>query len=101
VWWTGRERPEIQVLRDSDVTVAEVLKKAGYATALCGKWGLGDEGTIGTPNKQGFDYFIRQHSDRELRELGPLRIKRQLRDKWNCKSGDDAKRRDGGGCPSH
>jgi arylsulfatase A-like enzyme len=54
----GKERPEIQVLRDSDVTVAEVLKKAGYATALCGKWGLGDEGTIGTPNKQGFDYFF-------------------------------------------
>ncbi|HEY2410763.1 MAG TPA: arylsulfatase [Pirellulaceae bacterium] len=54
----GKERPEIQVLRDSDVTVAEVLKKAGYATALCGKWGLGDEGTIGTPNKHGFDYFF-------------------------------------------
>ncbi len=54
----GRERPEIQVLRESDVTVGEVLKKAGYATALCGKWGLGDEGTIGTPNKQGFDYFF-------------------------------------------
>src|SRR3954463_12146812 len=54
----GKERPQIQVLRDSDVTVAEVLKKGGYATALCGKWGLGDEGTIGTPNKQGFDYFF-------------------------------------------
>jgi uncharacterized sulfatase len=54
----GRERPEIQVLRESEVTVAEVLKKAGYVTALCGKWGLGDEGTIGTPNKQGFDYFF-------------------------------------------
>src|SRR4051812_8313988 len=54
----GRERPEIQVLRDSDVTVGEVFKKASYATALCGKWGLGDEGTIGTPNKQGFDYFF-------------------------------------------
>ena len=54
----GRERPEIQVLRDQDLTAAEVLKKAGYATALCGKWGLGDERTIGTPNKQGFDYFF-------------------------------------------
>lgn len=54
----GKERPNIQVLRDSDVTVAEVLKKAGYATALCGKWGLGDEGNIGVPNKQGFDYFF-------------------------------------------
>jgi arylsulfatase A-like enzyme len=54
----GKEPPEVQVLRDGDVTVAEVLKQAGYATALCGKWGLGDEGTIGTPNKQGFDYFF-------------------------------------------
>src|SRR5437870_1415234 len=42
----GQERPEIQVLRESDVTVAQELKTAGYSTALCGKWGLGDEGTI-------------------------------------------------------
>ncbi|MCA9043914.1 MAG: arylsulfatase [Planctomycetaceae bacterium] len=51
---------EIQTLRDSDVTVAEVLKQKGYATALCGKWGLGDEydgGLAGIPNRQGFDLF--------------------------------------------
>lgn len=54
----GRQNPQIQILRNEDVTVAEVLKKAGYATALCGKWGLGDEGSIGVPNKQGFDYFF-------------------------------------------
>lgn len=54
----GRTNREIQVLRDRDVTLAEVLKQAGYATALCGKWGLGEEGSIGTPNKQGFDYFF-------------------------------------------
>jgi len=54
----GRLDPKSQVLRDQDVTVAEVLKRAGFATALCGKWGLGDEGTIGEPNKQGFDYFF-------------------------------------------
>ncbi len=50
----------IQTLRDQDVTVAELLKQARYATALCGKWGLGDEiegGISGLPNKQGFDYF--------------------------------------------
>ena len=34
-----------QSLRDEDVTVAEVLKAAGYRTALCGKWGLGDDAT--------------------------------------------------------
>lgn len=44
-------------LRPEDVTVAEVLKQAGYATGLVGKWGLGSEGTNGTPNKKGFDFF--------------------------------------------
>ncbi|MCF6285948.1 MAG: sulfatase-like hydrolase/transferase [Candidatus Hydrogenedentes bacterium] len=45
-------------LRDEDVTVAEVLKKAGYRTGLFGKWGLGDAETTGVPNKQGFDEFF-------------------------------------------
>lgn len=44
-------------LRPEDTTVAEVLKGAGYATGLCGKWGLGVEGQEGVPNRQGFDYF--------------------------------------------
>jgi arylsulfatase A-like enzyme len=44
-------------LRPEDITVAELLKEAGYATALVGKWGLGEAGSTGTPNKQGFDYF--------------------------------------------
>jgi arylsulfatase A-like enzyme len=54
----GRENREIQCLRERDVTVAEVLRKAGYATALCGKWGLGEEGTAGVPTRQGFDFFF-------------------------------------------
>ena len=44
-------------LRPTDVTVAEVLKKAGYINGLCGKWGLGHEGSSGVPTKKGFDYF--------------------------------------------
>lgn len=44
-------------LRPEDVTVAELLKGGGYATGLCGKWGLGEEGSTGIPNRQGFDYF--------------------------------------------
>ena len=41
---------------DSDITVAEVLKTAGYNTAFIGKWGIGLQGTEGVPYKQGFDY---------------------------------------------
>jgi arylsulfatase A-like enzyme len=45
-------------LRPEDPTVAKLLKKAGYATGLCGKWGLGHEGSTGVPTKQGFDFFF-------------------------------------------
>ena len=44
-------------LRPTDVTVANLLKDAGYRTGLAGKWGLGHEGSTGTPNRQGFDFF--------------------------------------------
>lgn len=40
------------------VTLPKLLKKAGYTTALIGKWGLGGPGSTGTPNKQGFDTFF-------------------------------------------
>ncbi|MBT3279616.1 MAG: arylsulfatase [Phycisphaerales bacterium] len=40
------------------VTVAKLLKQVGYATACCGKWGLGGPGTDGVPWKQGFDEFF-------------------------------------------
>jgi arylsulfatase A-like enzyme len=43
---------------ENDVTVAEVLKRAGYATGGFGKWGLGDVGTTGVPEKHGFDEFF-------------------------------------------
>ena len=46
-----------QSLRAIDITVAEKMKEAGYATALIGKWGLGEVGQEGHPLKQGFDYF--------------------------------------------
>ena len=45
-------------LADEDVTVAELLKPAGYATGCFGKWGLGEHGTSGVPYKQGFDEFF-------------------------------------------
>ena len=45
-------------LQPTDVTLAEVLKSAGYNTCLIGKWGLGDENTTGVPQKKGFNEFV-------------------------------------------
>jgi len=45
-------------LTPETVTVAELLKQAGYTTGLVGKWGLGGPGSTGIPNRQGFDYFF-------------------------------------------
>ncbi len=42
----------------SEITVAEIFKQKGYATACIGKWGLGGPGTEGSPIRQGFDYFF-------------------------------------------
>lgn len=44
-------------LRKEDVTVAQLLKNAGYATGMVGKWGLGEPNTTGEPGKKGFDEF--------------------------------------------
>ncbi len=45
-------------LAPTDRTVAELLRQAGYATGLTGKWGLGQEGSSGVPTRQGFDFFF-------------------------------------------
>ena len=57
------------VLRPQDTTIATVLHAAGYRTALIGKWGLGNAGTTGEPNKQGFEYSFgvldQEHAHRQ------------------------------------
>jgi arylsulfatase A-like enzyme len=47
-------------LHDEEITLAEVLKSVGYATAIVGKWHLNSD--LGSkdepqPTDQGFDYF--------------------------------------------
>ena len=44
-------------LNPAEVTMAEVLKSAGYATMCIGKWHLGDQPAF-LPTKQGFDDFF-------------------------------------------
>lgn len=57
-------------LNPDEVTVAEVLKDAGYYTGIIGKWHLGDQ-TPFLPTKQGFDYFYGiPYSDDMTQEVG-------------------------------
>ena len=58
-------------LNADDVTVAEVLKAAGYATGIVGKWGLGEPGTPGIPNKQGFDFWFGYLNQRHAHSYYP------------------------------
>ena len=44
-------------LPDEEVTIAEMLKSAGYATAMIGKWHLGDKHDYNYPTAQGFDSY--------------------------------------------
>ena len=44
-------------LHPDEVTIAEVLKAQGYATAMVGKWHLGDQPEF-LPTRQGFDWFF-------------------------------------------
>ena len=59
----GEVKPEGQrPIPDSEQTIAEGLKKRGYATGAFGKWGLGGPGTEGDPIYQGFDRFFGYNS---------------------------------------
>lgn len=49
------EKPFQQFLPQTELTLAEALKKGGYQTAMVGKWHLGRDIKY-SPNKQGFDY---------------------------------------------
>tara|TARA_R110000764_G_scaffold103065_1_gene188676 strand:- start:7566 stop:8963 length:1398 start_codon:yes stop_codon:yes gene_type:complete len=44
-------------LNPDEVTIAEVLKSAGYRTGMFGKWHLGDQPEF-LPTRQGFDEFF-------------------------------------------
>jgi arylsulfatase A-like enzyme len=45
-------------LEPEDFTVAEMLKQAGYATGITGKWGLAEPDTDGVPTRKGFDEWF-------------------------------------------
>ena len=51
------------ILAESE-TLGKLMQRAGYKTACIGKWGLGGFNNSGNPNKQGFDLFYIQISEK-------------------------------------
>ncbi|MEQ1841817.1 MAG: sulfatase-like hydrolase/transferase, partial [Verrucomicrobiales bacterium] len=58
-------------LPEETVTVAQILKSAGYATACMGKWGMGMFETSGSPLKKGFDHFYGYNCQRHAHSYFP------------------------------
>lgn len=67
----GRIFPGQWPITDQAVTIAELLKDAGYATGAFGKWGLGPSNTSGSPIKQGFDRFYGYNDQRNAHSFYP------------------------------
>lgn len=68
----GEVEPEGQhPIPDAETTIAEVLKKQGYATGAFGKWGIGFPGSDGDPLRQGFDRFFGYNCQRHAHSYYP------------------------------
>ncbi len=52
-------------------TLGKLMKRAGYATACIGKWGLGGFHNSGNPNQQGFDHFYGYTDQRKAHNYYP------------------------------
>lgn len=68
-------------LPEGTFTIAQLLKNAGYKTALCGKWGLGMHTTTGSPLKHGFDYYYGYLDQKQAHNYYPTHLWEN--DRWD------------------
>ena len=72
--WIGRA-----MMRTEEVTIAELLKGAGYTTGLFGKWHLGDCAPL-RPQDQGFDEVLMHRGGGIGQSSDPMEAERQYTD---------------------
>ena len=76
-------------MADSEVTIAEILSKAGYNTVHIGKWHMGDIGEA-FPHNQGFDYAsFPAHQQVLLAMMTTESDKSNALKGWHSNSGND------------
>lgn len=63
-------------LHPDEITIADMLKNAGYKTKMVGKWHLGDQPEF-MPNRQGFDSFFGLPYSHDIESGNPNN------EKWN------------------
>lgn len=61
-------------LPEGTFTVPKMLKNAGYATGLVGKWGLGMPNTTGDPLRQGMDYYYGYLDQKQAHNFYPTHL---------------------------
>lgn len=88
----GNRSPDLP-LRPEDVTVTEVLKQAGYRTALFGKWSLGELGSSGYPTRKGFDEWFGFFSQLHAHNYYPEHLL-DGESAWLCRGNMGMQRRD-------
>jgi arylsulfatase A-like enzyme len=79
VLWTGKHTGHTAiasnasyVFQPEDVTIAELLKGAGYVTGGVGKWAMADADGRGHPNDNGFDFWMGYLDQSEAHNYYPL-----------------------------
>ncbi|MBD8489510.1 arylsulfatase [Echinicola sp. CAU 1574] len=69
-------------LPESEITLGNILQKAGYKTGIVGKWGLGAPLTDGIPTKRGFDFFYGYNCQRQAHNLYPKHLWKNEEKVW-------------------
>lgn len=78
--WTGKDPRHAPIIgnagyamQDSDVTLGELLQKAGYVTGGVGKWAMFN-GKEGHPNDHGFDFWMGYLDQSEAHNYYPTNL---------------------------
>ncbi len=61
-------------LPEGAMTIADLMKQAGYTTGGIGKWGLGMFSNSGNPNWHGFDYFYGYMDQKQSHNFYPTHL---------------------------